>query len=123
LVDRAATTPFFFAIDDFVAKCYTVTTTDGDGKRFSLDVKAESRYDAARLYRCLVKNMPGCGFPVPTTSTTFEVVIAGRILAVSGVRLKKWIEKRRDEWKGPRGLLFKQRADDSGTNLQPDFPA
>jgi hypothetical protein len=92
-----------------VAKWCSVTTTDGDGKRYSLDVQAESSYDAAHLYLCHVKNIPGCEFPIPTTSTTFEVVARGKILRVSGARLRKWIEKRREEWKGPRGLLFKQR--------------
>jgi hypothetical protein len=33
-----------------VAKWCTLTTTDGDGKRYSLDVQAESSYDAAHLY-------------------------------------------------------------------------
>jgi hypothetical protein len=39
----------------------------------------------------------------------FEVAVDGRILPVSGERLKKWIEKRRSEWTGPRGFLFSQR--------------
>ena len=39
----------------------------------------------------------------------FEVVAGGRILRVDGARLKKWIENRRYEWKGPRGMLFSQR--------------
>jgi len=39
----------------------------------------------------------------------FEVVGDGRILRVEGGRLKKWIETRRAEWKGPRGFLFNQR--------------
>jgi hypothetical protein len=51
----------------------------------------------------------GCGFPIPTTSTVFEVAVDGRILPVSGERLKKWIEKRRAEWTGPRGFLFSKR--------------
>jgi hypothetical protein len=92
-----------------VAKWCTVTTLDGDGKRYSLDVLAESSFDAAHLYLTHVKSNTACGFPIPTTSTVFEVVAAGSVLHVSGARLKKWIEYRREEWKGPRGLLFKQR--------------
>ena len=99
----------FIRYHDCVAKWCTVTTTDSDGKRYSLDVQAESSYDAAHLYLCHAKNIPGCGFPVATTSTTFEVVANGKILSVSGARLRKWIDHRRSEWKGPRGLLFKQR--------------
>ena len=49
------------------------------------------------------------GMPIPTTETVFEVVAGGRMHQVAGARLKKWIENRRSEWKGPRGLLFNQR--------------
>ena len=87
-----------------------MTTTDGEGQRYSLDVKADSSYDAAHLYLCHVVNMPGCGFPIPTTSSTFEIVANGKILTVSGMKLKQWIQKRREEWNGPRGLLFRKRA-------------
>src|SRR5262249_40599860 len=92
-----------------VAKWCTVTVTDGDGKRYSLDVQASSSYDAAHLYLTHVKSHPGCGLPISTTSTLFEVVANGTILHVSGARLKKWIEKRRHEWNGPRGFLFRER--------------
>ena len=92
-----------------VGKWCTVTVTDGGGKRYSLDVNAESSYDAAHLYLTHVRANPSCGFPIPTTSTVFEVVTGGRIYSVSGARLKKWIENRRSELKGPRGLLFSQR--------------
>jgi hypothetical protein len=64
---------------------------------------------AAHLLVTHVRNNPSCGFPIPTTSTQFDVVTEGRIYSVPGVRLKKWIEKRRSEWKGPRRLLFNQR--------------
>lgn len=92
-----------------MGKWCTVTVTDGEGKRYSLDVNAESSYDAAHLYLTHVRTNPGCGFPIPTTSTQFEIVTGGRILHVHGARLKTWIENRRHEWKGPRGLLFSQR--------------
>jgi len=90
-------------------KWCTVTVTDSEGKRYSLDVNATSSYDAAHLYLTHVKGNPASRFPVPTTSTVFEVVTDGRILRVDGYRLKKWIETRREEWKGPRGFLFQQR--------------
>ena len=92
-----------------VGKWCTVTVTDGEGKRYSLDVNADSSYDAAHLYLTHVRGSPGCGLPIPTTSTLFEVVTQGSIHRVPGARLKKWIENRRQEWKGPRGLLFSQR--------------
>ena len=92
-----------------MGKWCTVTVTDGDGKRYSVDVNADSSYDAAHLYLTHVRGNPSCGFPIPTTSTLFEVVTDGRIHHVQGARLKTWIENRRQEWKGPRGLLFSQR--------------
>ena len=66
-------------------------------------------FDAAHLFLTHVKGNPGCGMPIPTTETTFEVSTDGRVHHVSGARLKAWIEKRRSEWKGPRGFLFSQR--------------
>ena len=92
-----------------VAKWCTVTVTDGGGKRHSLDVSADSSYDAAHLYLTHVRGHPACGLPIPTTATLFEIVTDGRIHHVQGARLKKWIENRREEWKGPRGILFRQR--------------
>ena len=86
-----------------------MTVADGDGKRYSLDVNADSSYDAAHIYLTHVRNNPSCGFPIPTTSTLFEVVTGGRIHRVPGARLKKWIENRRLEWKGPRGMLYAKR--------------
>ena len=99
----------FLRYDITVGKWCTVTVTDGEGKRYSLDVNADSSYDAAHLYLTHVRGSPGCGLPIPTTSTLFEVVTQGSIHRVPGARLKKWIENRRQEWKGPRGLLFSQR--------------
>ena len=93
----------------FMGKWCTVTVTDGDGKRYSLDINANSSYDAAHLYLTHVTAHPGCGLPIPTTTTTFEVIADGKVFHVQGARLKRWIEKRREEWNGPRGLLFKQR--------------
>ena len=99
----------FLRYDITVGKWCTVTVTDGEGKRYSLDVNADSSYDAAHLYLTHVRGNPGFGLPIPTTATLFEVVTQGSIHRVPGARLKKWIENRRQEWKGPRGLLFSQR--------------
>jgi hypothetical protein len=92
-----------------VPKWCTVTVTDGEGKRYSLDIQADSSFDAAHLYLTHVKANPACGFPIPTTETLFEVVIDGRVHRVQGLRLKGWIEKKRHEFGGPRGYLFSQR--------------
>jgi hypothetical protein len=75
-----------------------VTITDGEGKRYSLDVNADSSYYAAHLF---VRNNPTCRFPIPAASTQFDVVTDGRIRRVAGARLKKWIENRRSECNGP----------------------
>jgi hypothetical protein len=90
-----------------MSKWCTVTIADGEGKRYSVDVKADSSRDAPHLFVTHVRNNPTCGIPIPTSSTQFEVVADGH--SVSGGRLKKWFEKRRSEWKGPRGMPFSQR--------------
>ena len=93
----------FLRYTDSVAKWCTVTVADGEGKRYSLDIQADSSFDAAHLYLTHVKANPACGFPIPTTETLFEVVIDGRVHRVQGLRLKGWIEKKRHEFGGPRG--------------------
>jgi hypothetical protein len=47
--------------------------------------------------------------PIPSLETIFEVTVNGRVHKVPGVKLQRWIMKRRSEWKGPRGMLFSQR--------------
>jgi len=39
----------------------------------------------------------------------FEVMVNGRVHKVPGVKLQRWIMKRRQEWRVPRGMLFSQR--------------
>src|ERR1035437_4847237 len=45
----------------------------------------------------------------PTLATVFEVVIGGRVNRVEGAALQRWIVQRRQDWKGPKGLLFRER--------------
>lgn len=94
-------------------KWATVTVMDGEGRRHSRDVQAESVYDAAHIFVSSSKNQQGAmplgGVPPPTLATVFEGVCDGKIYRVEGTNLQKWIVKRREELKGPKGLLFKQR--------------
>lgn len=87
----------------------TVTVTDESGRRRSLDVIASSTYDAAHLYVAHAKEQPQAGLPVPTLATVFEVVNGGKVFTVEGAALQRWIDQRRQEWKGPKGLLFSRR--------------
>jgi hypothetical protein len=83
----------------------TVTVTDSAGKRYSLDVKAESTYDAAHLFLTRAKErVIREPLPIPSLETVFEVTVNGRVHKVPGTKLQRWIMKRREEWKGPRGL-------------------
>jgi hypothetical protein len=87
--------------------------TDTKGQRDSMDVLAQSTYDAAHLYVTAAKSkeaamLPSRG-PVPTVATVFEVVADGRIFRVKGSALQRWIIKQRQELGGPRGQLFRQR--------------
>jgi hypothetical protein len=87
----------------------TVTVTDAAGRRHSLDIIASSAYDAAHLYVTHAKVQPQAGLPVPTLATIFEIVNGGKVYTVEGDALQRWIEQRRQEWKGPKGLLFAGR--------------
>ena len=86
----------------------TVTVTDEEGRRHSLDVEACSTYDAAHLYVAHAKSHPA-ELPAPTIATVFEVVTSGRVYRVEGAALQRWILRRREDWKGPKGFLFSQR--------------
>jgi hypothetical protein len=88
----------------------TVTVIDPAGRRHSVDVLASSTYDAAHLYVTHAKSNPETGIPPLSRETLFEIVIDGKIHHVLGGALQQWITGRRQEWKGPRGILFKQRA-------------
>ena len=90
------------------ARWCTVTVTDEQGRRHSLDVQACSTFDAAHLYVVRAKSHPA-ELPIPTVATVFEVVTAGRVYRVEGAALQRWILRRREDWKGPKGFLFKQR--------------
>jgi hypothetical protein len=88
----------------------TVTVTDSTGKRYSLEVEAESTYDAAHLFLTKAKeHVVREPLPIPSLQTLFEVTVNGRVHKVPGNKLQRWITKRRSDLKGPRGMLFSQR--------------
>ena len=62
----------------------TVTVTDPDGRRHSVDVQATSTFDAAHLFVVEAKKERAVGLPKPTLATIFEVVAAGKIYHVTG---------------------------------------
>jgi len=88
----------------------SVCLIDSEGRRYSLDVQADSSYDAAHRYVTFVRDNPNCGLPIPTRASNFEVAVQGKFYRVHGADLQKWIQKRRQELKGPVGTLFNQRA-------------
>ena len=93
----------------FVSRWCTVTVTDPDGRRHSLDVLADSSYDAAHLFVVEAKNERAVGLPKPTLATVFEVVVSGRVYRVAGTALQRWIIERRQQWNGPKGYMFSKR--------------
>jgi hypothetical protein len=93
----------------FVSKWCTVTVTEPDGRRHSLDVLAESTYDAAHLFVVEAKKERAVGLPKPTLATIFEVVASGKVYRVAGVALQRWIVERRQKWNGPKGYMFCKR--------------
>lgn len=88
----------------------TVTVTDSDGRRHSVDVQACSTFDAAHLFVAHTKANPQNGLPALGGDTVFEVIAGGgEIHYIKGVALQRWILKERQERKGPAGFLFSQR--------------
>jgi hypothetical protein len=92
-----------------VAKWCTVTVTEPDGRRHSLDVQATSTFDAAHLYVVEAKKERAVGLPKPTLATVFEVVTDGKMNRVKGELLQGWIMERRQRWNGPKGYMFTKR--------------
>jgi hypothetical protein len=86
-----------------------VTVVDPEGRRHSVDVLAESTYDAAHLFVVEAKKERSVGLPKPTTATVFEVVTDGKVYRVAGTALHRWIVKRRQSWNGPKGFMFCKR--------------
>jgi hypothetical protein len=101
-----------FAVCDIlfmVSRWCTVTVVDSDGRRHSVDVLADSSYDAAHLFVVEAKQERAVGLPKPTLATVFEVVADSKIYHVKGAALQRWIVARRQQWKGPKGYLFFKR--------------
>jgi hypothetical protein len=73
--------------DAGMARWCTVTVVDAHGKRHSMDLFAQSTYDAAHLYVTSAKSqeaaMMPSRVPVPTVATVFEVVADGKIFHIS----------------------------------------
>jgi hypothetical protein len=86
-----------------------VTVIDPDGRRHSLDVLADSTFDAAHLFVVEARNERSVGLPKPTLATVFEVVADGKVYRVAGAALQRWIVERRQKWNGPKGFLFSKR--------------
>jgi len=93
-----------------VARWCTVSVTDADGRRHSLDIQATSSFDAAHLYVVEAKKDRAVGFPKLTLATEFEVINDGKIYRVKGEALQRWIVERRQRWNGPKGYMFTKRA-------------
>jgi hypothetical protein len=90
----------------FVSRWCTVTVSDPDGRRHSLDVLADSTYDVAHLFVVEAKKERAVGIPEPTLTTVFEVVANGKVYHVAGTALQRWIVERRQKWSGPKGYFF-----------------
>lgn len=99
--------PLSYTVDEM--RWCTVTVTDAEGRRHSVDVQATSTFDAAHLFVVEAKKERAVGLPKPTLTTVFEVVVAGKIYHVRGAALQRWIVDKRSAWKGPKGYMFCQR--------------
>jgi len=93
-----------------VASWCTVTVVDPDGRRHSLDVLADSSYDAAHIFLTHAKADRRSGLPIPTADSIFEVTAKGCVHKVLGAKLREWIARERTQRKGPSGYMFAKRA-------------
>jgi hypothetical protein len=87
----------------------TVTLIEGSGRRWSVDLAASSVFDAAHLFLAHAKGNPRNGLPRPTTESTFEVSIDGKVHRVTGKSLQRWILNERNDRRGPAGYVFGKR--------------
>ena len=97
-------------------KWATVTVTDDEGRRHSMDVQAESVYDAAHIFVSSAKSQQAATLAEATTrfepwQQSLRLFAPARSTEWKGRSCRKgWIVSRREELKGPKGLLFNQRA-------------
>ena len=79
----------------------TMTVTHNETRRHSMDVQAESVYNAAHIFVSSAKKsqqtamLPG-RVPLPNVATVFEVVYASKIHRVEGKKLQNWIVSQRE---------------------------
>src|ERR1043165_1710863 len=92
-----------------IPRLMALTVTDPEGRRHSVDVIADSTYDAAHLSVVEAKQKRQVGLPKSTLDTIFEVVTGGKVFRVAGAALQRWIVERREKWKGPKGYFFRKR--------------
>jgi hypothetical protein len=92
-----------------VSRWCTLTVTDPDWRRHSLDVLTDSTYDAAHLLVVKARKERAVGVPKPTIATVFEVVAGGKVYRVAGAALQRWIVERRQKWNAPKGYMFCKR--------------
>jgi hypothetical protein len=108
----AFSSPRFATILSMARWC-TVCVVAADGRRHSLDIQADSTYDAAHIYivraRTEAASVMHPRLPIPKLSSTFEVVLDGKIYHIRGTDLERWIQDCRAAYTGTEGLLFRQR--------------
>jgi hypothetical protein len=74
-------------------KWRTMTVTDDQSRRPSLDVQAPSTFDTAHIYLCNLKEHPEKGLPRPTLANVFEIIIDAEVYRVERKALQRWIVK------------------------------
>ena len=83
-----------------------MTLIDSDGMRHSLDVLADSSYDACHVFMTHAKNERRSGLPIPTADTVFEVTAKGGFCGTFGrVADNRWMRKRQQR----RNPFFSKR--------------
>ena len=70
---------------------------------------ASSTFGAGHPYLPNAITHPDARLSAAGKDTLFEVVTGGNVHVLRGEALRRWIAKRRETLKGPKGMLFSQR--------------
>jgi hypothetical protein len=96
-----------------MARWCTVTVTDADGTRHSIDVRAESTFDGTNLYVVTAKTQqalpPPSRIPVPTVATIFEVWQNGKSSRCAEPHCGAGSPSDDRSWAVREGPLFRER--------------
>ncbi len=102
----------FIRHTDPVAKWCTVTVTDGEGKRYSLDIQADSSFDAAHLLLNARQSEPGLRLPDTNYGDAVRSRYRRKRSSCPGTPIERMDREETARIRRPAGLPFQSTSDD-----------